>query len=177
LIINLTLVSADGFQIPVLRQAFSVVRNTMEIRYLAIVIIFATLFSCNNIHKNSVDLPKELKRVSSPDKKVDAVLVETNGGATTPFGNAVFLVLPRKKINQDDLKYAIFNADHYQNIDIKWEANKQLLISYNKARIFTYTNFWQTDEIENWNYVVEIKLQCSSTNGQLSEKDKHPMSK
>ncbi|MEP6683908.1 MAG: hypothetical protein ABJA35_11635 [Parafilimonas sp.] len=118
----------------------------------------------------------ELKRISSFDKKVEAVLIETNGGATSSFGNAVFLVVPGKKITQDDLKYAIFNADHYQKIDIKWQANKQLLISYNKARIFNYTNFWQSGEIDNWNYVVEITLKCLSSNGQLFEDDKHPMS-
>jgi hypothetical protein len=150
----------------------------MKLQYL-IVIIIGTLFSCNDANRNvnSADSLKELKRVRSPDKKVDAVLIETNGGATVSFGNKVFLVIPEKKIRQDDFKYAVFTADHYQNVDINWQANQQLLISYNKARIFSYTNFWQTDEIKNWNYVVEIKLKCSSTGGQLLEKDKYPMSK
>ncbi|RYE15655.1 MAG: hypothetical protein EOP45_18285 [Sphingobacteriaceae bacterium] len=141
--------------------------------------IIATLFSCNEVRRdtNESHSLKELKRVRSPDKKVDAVLVETNAGATTSYSNKVFLVMPGKRIVEDDLQYAVFSADHYQNIAIKWEANRQLLISYYKARIFNYTNFWQTGELENWNYVVEVKLQCSSTNGQLSDMDQHPMSK
>lgn len=152
--------------------------SNMNLQYCVIMII-ATLLSCNEVHRDPSESHslKELKRVTSPDKKVDAVLVETNAGATTSYGNKVFLVMPGKRIVEDDLKYAVFSADHYQNIAIKWEANRQLLISYYKARIFSYTNFWQTGELENWNYVVEVKLQCSSTNGQLPDKDQHPMSK
>jgi hypothetical protein len=133
-------------------------------------------FSCNNINVAGDDFSlKELKRIISSDKKVEAVLVETNGGATSSLDNLVFIVIPGKKITQADTKYSVFNADHYQNVDIKWEKNNELLISYSKARIFNYTNFWQTQEIDNWNYVVEIKLHCLSPDGQLSESEMHPM--
>jgi len=31
-------------------------------------------------------------------------------------GNVVFHVIPGEKINQGNLKYAVFNADQYQNV-------------------------------------------------------------
>ena len=97
----------------------------MELQILTIIVFL----SCSGLTRNldnGISF-KELKRISSPDKRVEAVLVETNGAATTSFGNVVFLVIPGEKINQDDLKYAVFNADHYRNVDIKWKANKQFL--------------------------------------------------
>ena len=42
----------------------------------------------------------EVSRVSSPDGKVDAVLVETNGGATTSFGYRVFIATPGEKVDR-----------------------------------------------------------------------------
>ncbi len=149
-------------------------KNFKTILIFILVLIFC---SCNNTGSNLVESEpfKELKRISSPDKKVEAVLVETNGGATTSFGNSVFIVTAGKKIRQGDIAYSVFTADHYQGVDIKWDTIRRLLISFDKARIFTFTNFWQTDKIDNWNYVVEIKLQCISQDGQLKESDKHPM--
>jgi hypothetical protein len=86
---------------PCMDKALFVVRD-MKLQILTILIFL----SCSSLTKNfgTRSSLKELKRISSPDKKVEAVLVETNGGATTSFGNAVFLVVPGEKITQDDLK-------------------------------------------------------------------------
>jgi hypothetical protein len=148
----------------------------MKISFALLFSLFVSTFISCNITSTETSW-KEIKRISSLDKKAEAVLIETDGGATSSFGNLVFIIVPGKKITQNDLKYAVFNADHYQGLDMHWEVNRQLVISYNKARIFSYTNFWNSDEIDNWNYVVEIKLNCLSSDGQLSESDMHPMTR
>ncbi len=165
-------------KIPLLHKALFVVCNMKTLKLLACLSFLSFISSCVGKTKGeSVSNPfiKELKRISSPDKKVDAVLIEREGGATVANSNRVFLVLPGKKVTEDDLDLSQFTADHTQNVDIEWEHNQQLLIKYEKARIFNFSNFWQAKEVEDWNHVVELRLQCTSTDGQLSETDKHPM--
>jgi len=137
-----------------------------------------TFISCQNDQLNisgGEGAITEVKRIASPDKKVEAVLIETNGGATVANGNKVFIVLPGRGIKGDDLRFAIFNADHCSELDIEWKQNRVLSVKYDKARIFNYTNFWHSDSLQNWNYVVEIKLDCISPNGQLNDRDRNPM--
>ena len=71
-----------------------------EFAYLIWILI---IVSCNNRHANDIGL-KEIKRITSPDKLVDAVLIETNGGATVALGNKVILVSKGKKIFEDELR-------------------------------------------------------------------------
>ena len=138
--------------------------------FLFLIIIFK-MFSCSgnefNIAGGSKEM-KEIKRVSSPDKKVEAVLVETNGGATVANGNSIFLVLPGRKVTSIDTQYSLFNADHTYKIDLHWLQDKRLLITYDKARIFHFTNFWHSGSLDNWNYIVELSLKSNQPNNQLN---------
>jgi len=112
---------------------------------------------------------KEVKRIVSPDNKVDAVLVETFGGATVANGYKIFVVLPGRKIADEESHYSRFTADHTRNLDIKWTQEKRLLISYDKARIFQFTNFWHSDSLDKWDYIVELTLKSNKANGQLDD--------
>src|ERR1022692_401638 len=71
----------------------------------------------------------EVARASSPDGRVDAVLFETNGGATTSFGYEVELGRkgsPRgKKVAR--LYGAVRNAQAY-GVDLRWENDHSLVI-------------------------------------------------
>ena len=138
---------------------------------LIILILFSfpiSLASCSsdnsNIAGGNTSLT-ELKRIASLDNKVEAVLVATNSGATVATGNLVFVVLPGKKISNDDERLSLFRADHCSGLDIESNQNQQLLIKYDKARIFSYSNFWQVQELNNWDYVVEVVLKCTSLDG------------
>jgi hypothetical protein len=114
---------------------------------------------------------KEIKRITSPDQKVDAVLLERNGGATSSITNHVFLVPKGKAV--EGLQYAILTADNFLDLDISWQANQTLMVGYDKARIFKFYNSWNSDLVDNWKYIVEIKLQCTS-DSQLFKEDKYP---
>jgi hypothetical protein len=109
----------------------------------------------------------------SKDHKVDPVLVETDAGATTSTGTHILIVKTGMKIKQADLKYSILSCDHTSLLKVYWAANEKLIISYDKARIFKYTNFWNSEGIDNWTYVVEIFLNCTSPDHQLNEHDRN----
>jgi hypothetical protein len=118
------------------------------------------LFSCGQSGSIAGDVVvTELKRIISDDKKVEAVLVETGTGATSGSSPKVFIVKPGTKITIDNLNYSVFTCDHSAGeVKILWKANKQLLITYNKARIFHFTNFWNSNEVDNFDYNVDIDL-------------------
>jgi hypothetical protein len=73
----------------------------------------------------------EVTRVSSLDGKVDAVLFETNGGATTSFGYEVFLV---KKGSRFGTKVAsLYGAARNENaygVNLRWQGNGDLSVEY-----------------------------------------------
>ncbi|WP_207532947.1 hypothetical protein [Desertivirga arenae] len=151
----------------------------MKSQLLVLTALLFIIASCQNEHKITAGGSqsfKEIKRVVSPDKKVEAVVAETNRGATVATGNLVFIVLPGRSISDEDRKFAMFNADYCSGLNIRWKQDRVLSIEYEKARIFNFTNFWQSDSLENWNYVVEIGLNCTSQTGQLNSTTRTPMS-
>lgn len=83
----------------------------------------------------------EVFRVSSPDGKVDAVLFETNGGATTSFGYRVFAVPAGQVIEKDteDFKvatlYAAGRSKNAYGVNLKWKSNDNLVIEYLDAKV------------------------------------------
>ena len=87
-------------------KIFQVVKYMSKLIILIFFSFLISLTSClsdnSNIAGGNTSLT-ELKRVVSFDNKVEAVLVETNSGATVATGNFVFIVLPGKKISNDDV--------------------------------------------------------------------------
>jgi hypothetical protein len=121
---------------------------------LSFILIFF-IHSCTSNLFGDVSL-KEVKRITSPDHKVDAVLIESDAGATTATSTKVFIVKPGKKVNADSLNLAVFNSDNFIGGDISWKVSKELIVSYKSARIFHYTNFWV--DADDYNYKVEVTL-------------------
>ena len=79
----------------------------------------------------------EVARVKSPDGKVDAVLFETNGGATTSFGYEVFITPPgagtwRGKEVAD--LYGAVRSENAYGVNLTWTSNDELAIEFLKAR-------------------------------------------
>lgn len=98
---------------------------------------------------------KEINRFISPDGKVETILIEKDGGATTSFAYNIYIVPKDGKYQKGK---EIFIADNIQNIRIEWIKDKLLQISFDKARIFHFSNFWQSKEVKNYMYIVEIRL-------------------
>src|SRR5450432_3754777 len=149
------------------------------LRPIFILLSLTVLGSCesNGVQRHEVHSSlNEIKRILSPDKKTEAVLIEDQGDATVANFIQVYIVLPGVKITVAERQYFIFNADHYSDINIEWKADRKLVIEYAKARIFKFTNFWQDEKLDNWNYTVEIALNCTSHDGQLANADLHSIS-
>jgi hypothetical protein len=98
---------------------------------------------------------EEVERVTSPDSVVDAVVVRLNGGATTPFSYMVYIVPVGGEPKGGT---EVFTADHLVDRRIEWKERGLLEIHYRNARIFHFTNFWQSKSVQNLGYVVEIRL-------------------
>ena len=52
----------------------------------------------------------------------------------------------------------VIRSDGASEMRVRWVANKMLSVEYRRARIFQFTNFWQSREVDNFNYIVEIRL-------------------
>jgi hypothetical protein len=86
----------------------------------------------------------EVARVSHPQANVDAVLVETNGGATTSFGYEVF-VLPRGKCpersgNPVAYLYGAGRNEHAYGVNLRWDSSDTLSVEYLDARHINWVN-------------------------------------
>jgi len=81
-----------------------------------------------------------------------------DGGATTSNASEIYLVpagAPARFVERAD---SIFGGDHVKDLKITWKDSKLLEIQYEEARILSFKNFWQSREIQNFHYVVEIRL-------------------
>lgn len=96
---------------------------------------------------------KEIIRKTSSNQLVDAVIIEKGCGATTSNAYHVFLSPKGKQTDELD---PIFVSDKTDNIKISWVGSKELLITYSKARIFQFTNFWHSAELDKFNYIVSV---------------------
>jgi hypothetical protein len=122
-------------------------------KFLVILLVSIFVSGCDSkVCENNI-----IDRQTSPDGKVDALIVERSCGATVGFSYAVHIV--SKGVST--LETHIFLADHVEDLSISWLAEQHLIIGYKKARIFEYTNFWQSKNIDNFKYIIavdEIKL-------------------
>ncbi len=101
---------------------------------------------------------KEIKRVESPDAKVDAVVVTGDAGATTTRHIFIFLVPHNGKTDEKVDESVIFVGDYVENMNIFWREPKFLEIHYDQARIFKFENNWCSSEVNDYHYLVEIRL-------------------
>lgn len=98
---------------------------------------------------------KEIHRATSPDKIVDAILVERQTGATVATPTELYIV-PSGQDWKD--KLPVLRGDHLEGLQISWQQPRFLEIHYKKGRIFSFTNFWHSSDVQQFKYVVELRL-------------------
>ncbi|QOX77906.1 hypothetical protein FY034_02760 [Trichlorobacter lovleyi] len=118
-------------------------------KLIIIVLAVFVVLGCNPVSR------EELKRTTSPDSIVDAVLVQVNGGATTSFIYELYVVKKGANITEGS---ALLRADHVDGLLISWRQPKLLDIKYAEARIHQFTNFWHSKDVNNFKYIVELRL-------------------
>ena len=49
-------------------------------------------------------------------------------------------------------------ADKIGDVRAVWSRPRKLEIRYDQARIFSFANVWQSKDVDNFKYVVEVQL-------------------
>ncbi|HEX6976061.1 MAG TPA: hypothetical protein VF147_16755 [Vicinamibacterales bacterium] len=96
-------------------------------RFMAAAIV--VLIGCGLVSKD------EVARVASPDGRVEGVVIETNGGATTSFGYEVHVV-PKGQRADDEVAflYGAVRNEHAYGVNLRWVTDSELVIEYLSAR-------------------------------------------
>jgi hypothetical protein len=79
----------------------------------------------------------EVARVANPTGDVEAVVVETNGGATTSFGYEIHVVPPGKRAGSASLVAVIYGATRNENaygVDLVWATPTLVTVRYLDAK-------------------------------------------
>ena len=98
---------------------------------------------------------REIERQVSPDKLVDAVLVEPKSHATVAIQTGIYLVASGKDWKGE---LPILNGDKLEGLRVNWERPRFLAIHYKKGRISHFTSFWYSKDVQNFEYEVELRL-------------------
>jgi hypothetical protein len=103
---------------------------------VAVIVPFMLLMAtaCFDLAEASRD---EVARVSSPSGKVDAVVVETNGGATTSFGYEVHVVRKTDSPTAGSEAAFIYGAgrnEHAFGVNLRWRSDDVLVVEYLDAK-------------------------------------------
>jgi hypothetical protein len=106
-----------------------VMRRTEHRKLSLVAVALALLTGCGLVSRD------EVARVPSPDGRVEAVLMETNGGATTSFGYEVHVV--EKGRPASDQVAWLYGASRNENAcgaNLKWISDNELVVEYLEAR-------------------------------------------
>jgi uridine phosphorylase len=130
-------------------------RFLYQILRLCIVVGSCALAACAN--EATLLSQDEVARSTSPDSLVDAVIVRSNAGATTPFVYRVYVVPAGQDIPRQE-GYENFRADKVEDLSLRWKSAGALDIEYKAARIFHFSNFWNSKSVKNFEYTVRLRL-------------------
>jgi hypothetical protein len=90
---------------------------------------------------------------------VDAVLVTRAVGATVSTPHELYLVPRGEGIAGE----ASLRGDRFEGLTMVWREPRFLEIQYKKGRIFAFANFWHSERVQAFNYVVELRLKPTTT--------------
>jgi hypothetical protein len=82
-------------------------------------------------------------------------LVRTGGPATVGFSYRLFIVPKAARPAKDDERLL---ADQVRNLTAAWKPSRTLELRYDEARIFSFSNFWHSKDVDDFKYVVELRL-------------------
>lgn len=99
-------------------------------KYGCLILISFFLFACSKSGS-------EVARVVSPDGKIDAVILESSGGATTSFWYNVCVVPHGTRCdiaNSAVILYGASRNDSAYGVNMRWPSNKSLIVEYMRAK-------------------------------------------
>lgn len=115
-------------------------------------------------------IPEEVLRVVSPDSVVDAVVTRGSEGATTSEVFRIFLVPSGGRIPAEP-GGELFRADKVAALCVEWTHPQLLRLRYDKARIFHFSNFWNSEDVRRFEYTVELRLEAVNPLSSLADSE------
>ena len=117
---------------------------------------------------------EEIARIKSPDSAVEALLFTGDAGATTATTSFLYIVptggrIDPKKVTENS---ACFVADHVKNLNLVWKNSRLIEIQYEEARISHFRNDWCHRDVQNFHFVVELRLAPTSSEFSLPVGDR-----
>ena len=130
---------------------------------VSFIIVAVVLFICYMKYGYAIDSrlfkpevhEKEIKRITSPDNKVDVVLTEFAPGAMSSFSYLIYL-LPKDKKPSKDCGTMVFDSGKVKGLTISWVKDRQLLIQYREATIYRFQNKGYPFP-NDYSYIVKIR--------------------
>lgn len=114
------------------------------------------------------DLPhRELRRITSPDGGVDAILAEVITDSLSANGYAVYLAPAGMKLDLQSIEFdrKAFYANRIDGLDLVWREPKFLEIRYERGDIIDFRNNWWMKS----DYIVEVRIVPESKAFSLSK--------
>lgn len=127
--------------------------NSLKVNAAVLIFLFCIILA--SCRQSNLCQTIEVERKSSSDNRVDVVLVKSNCGATTSESITLYLVPSGNEIND---QYSTIVMDRIDNLTVEWRDNKELEVHFSHGRIFSFTNFWQSSELDEYKYIVNINL-------------------
>lgn len=128
--------------------------ESFKYKYFLLIAVVCLLAACerSTLH--------ETMRITSPDHMVDAVIATVDTDATVATPTKLFIVPTGTKITDTE---SVLVADNLQNFTVSWQSSKKLVVSFSSGRVFSFTNFWESREVNNFQYVVRIYLRDNNS--------------
>lgn len=120
---------------------------------LLMIILFLSSCSGKELCKTN-----QIKRISSPDKKVDLIWVQEDCGATTAIADHIYFAKSGVEFSELGAQHPVFIADKAFGLDAFWQKDKLVVIRFDDARIFQFKNFWHSRDLDSFKYFVKIIL-------------------
>lgn len=97
----------------------------------------------------------EIARIPSPDGAIDAVVTEWSGDATVGVVHRVFLTPKGAAVTPGAEG---FRADRVKGLAVRWTGPDHVVLAFEEARVFHFSNFWNAREIESFRRTVALDL-------------------
>lgn len=100
--------------------------------------VFITAFMAYDHFQEDFTSEVEIFRAANPGGKMEAVMIKTNSGATTPYGYRLYVgSIGFQPIEGNE----VFKATHLEDWKVSWVNDKVLDIQYQSAKIYLYRNY------------------------------------
>ena len=152
---------------------------------MIVVLLGLSFLACESAKRNLGNIPssEEKSRVTSPDGRLDAVLVEDLYGGALGGGVDSVVYITTKGSALPKTAYKVLRADPLRGCSLVWRSNHLLEIHYDLADIHEFRNLWGLHEVQDVgsygesDFDVEIRLAPLSPDYSLLTPDGHFRSK